>query len=223
MKETGFLKVIQNSREEQDSKDPMVERETIPDENDEKSVSEEQDQVEVVQVVSKQKHTEEPEGEPEPVATTKDKPDKNIEKETRKLRNARLYFIDVDETGAIRLEGVVRPVYYHDAPLTSTIEALLEGLMPSELNKELITLVPEKTQLISATVEGDTAYLNFNEAFRFNTLGSEGLKAQLKQIVYTATEFSTVKNVQVLIEGRKYEYLGPEGIFIGRPLNRNSF
>jgi spore germination protein GerM len=107
--------------------------------------------------------------------------------------------------------------------LTETLNELIDGLLPSELNKELITLIPEDTKLLSVTVEEGTAYLNFNEAFRFNTLGSEGLKAQLRQIVYTTTEFSTVKNVQILIEGKKQNYLGPEGVYIGTPLNRHSF
>ena len=43
------------------------------------------------------------------------------------------------------------------------------------------------------------------------------------QIVYTATEFSTVKSVQFLIDGQKKEYLGSEGVWIGSPLSRTSF
>ena len=57
-----------------------------------------------------------------------------------------------------------------------------------------------------------TAYLDFSEAFRFNSLGKEGLSAQLQQVVYSATEFSTVKRVQILLEGKTADYLGPEGL-----------
>ena len=42
------------------------------------------------------------------------------------------------------------------------------------------------------------------------------------QIVYTATEYSTVNSVQILIDGQKKEYLS-EGVWIGSPLSRSSF
>ena len=100
---------------------------------------------------------------------------------------------------------------------------LLQGLTPSEIEKEFLTLIPKDTKLLSAKVQDKIAYLNFNEAFRFNTFGQEGSIAQIEQIVFTATEFSTVDKVQFLIEGKVIEYLGSEGVYIARPLDRNSF
>jgi spore germination protein GerM len=82
-----------------------------------------------------------------------------------------------------------------------------------------MTLIPEGTRLLSAMVRGQTAYLNFNEEFQFNTYGMEGYAAQIRQVIWTATEFSTVADVQILIEGRRLDYLG-ESIPIGSPLNR---
>jgi len=57
----------------------------------------------------------------------------------------------------------------------------------------------------------------------YNHYGIEGYAGQLKQVVYTATAFPTVQDVQILIEGSKRDYLGGEGVFIGKPLSRNSF
>ena len=57
----------------------------------------------------------------------------------------------------------------------------------------------------------------------YNRFGIEGYAGQLKQVVYTATTFPTVQDVQILIEGETRDYLGGEGVFIGRPLSRNSF
>ena len=108
-------------------------------------------------------------------------------------------------------------------PLTETINSLLKGPSSDEINKGSLTLIPDGTRLLSARVEGNTAYLNFNEAFRFNSLGREGYTAQLKQIVYTATEFSNVNAVQIMIDGGVKEYLGGEGIFVGEPLTRETF
>lgn len=185
--------------------------------------------------------------EPQPAATPKESPssEKNVEtvvvkviepeeekqpqtiekpqEENRKLRKSTVYFVDVSEGGTVGLSGHERTVYYTDSPLTETIKTLLKGPAPEELNMELLSLIPEKTELRSATVKKGTAYLDFNEAFTFNSFGVEGYVAQLTQIVYTATEFSTVKSVQFLIEGKKVEYLGPEGVYIGKPLGRDSF
>jgi germination protein M len=140
-----------------------------------------------------------------------------------RVRQARLFFIAVKQDGGIQLKSVIRPVKYTDAPLTSTLEALIAGPTPAEVNQGLMSLVAPEARLRRAQVKDGTAYLDFSEAFRFNSLGKEGLSAQLQQVVYSATEFSTVKRVQILLEGRTADYLGPEGLFIGKPLSRDSF
>jgi germination protein M len=140
-----------------------------------------------------------------------------------RTRQARLFFIAVKPDGEIQLKSVIRPVKYADAPLTSTLESLLAGPTPAEINQGLMSLVAPTARLLRARVEDGTAYLDFSEDFRFNSLGKEGLSAQLEQVVYSATEFPTVKRVQILLEGRTEDYLGPEGLFIGKPLSRDSF
>ena len=145
------------------------------------------------------------------------------EKPQPKERKARLFFVQVAEDGKISLKGTVRTVQYSDAPLKSTLEALMKGPTPAELNQGLITLIPAESRIYAIRIQGDTATLDFNEAFRFNSLGREGLTAQLKQVVYAVTEFSNLQKVQILIEGKSLTYLGPEGVFIGKPLSRVSF
>jgi spore germination protein GerM len=140
-----------------------------------------------------------------------------------RTRQARLFFIAVTPDGGIQLKSVIRPVKYTDAPLTSTLEALLAGPTSAEVNQGLMSLVAPAARLRKAQVKDGTAYLDFSEAFRFNSLGKEGLSAQLQQVVYSATEFPTVKRVQILLEGRTSDYLGPEGLYIGKPLSRQSF
>jgi len=140
-----------------------------------------------------------------------------------RVRSAKLYYTFVTDDGRILPEAVDREVRYTDSPLTDTIRALLKGPTPEELNKGMLNLIPPKTRLLSAYVQNGIAYLNFNEAFEFNTMGVEGFIAQLKEIVHTATEFSTVSRVQFLVNGKKLDYLGGEGIYVGRPLGRDSF
>ena len=120
-------------------------------------------------------------------------------------------------------QEVKRPVAVSDSPLLDSLAALLKGPSEDEIRKKLISLVPMGTKLLSAQVRGSTAFLNFNEAFMYNHYGIEGYAGQLKQVVYTATSFPTVQDVQILIEGEKHDYLGGEGVYIGRPLSRNSF
>jgi len=142
---------------------------------------------------------------------------------TDQTRETRVYFVKVNAEGLISLKSVSRNIDFSKSPLTQTINALIGGPLSDEINKGSLTLIPEGTRLLSARVEAGTAYLNFNEAFRFNPLGREGYLAQLKQIVYTSTEFPSIKNVQIMIEGVIREYLGGEGFYIGEPLSRDSF
>jgi spore germination protein GerM len=125
----------------------------------------------------------------------------------------------LDPEGSILRIQVTRQIPVSDSPLMDTLHALLRGPSLEETRRGLLTLIPEGTRLLSAMVRGQTAYLNFNEEFQFNTYGMEGYAAQLRQIVWTATEFPTVADVQILIEGRRLDYLG-ESIRIGSPLSR---
>ncbi|TVR86678.1 MAG: hypothetical protein EA428_14250 [Spirochaetaceae bacterium] len=192
--------------------------ELIPDEQivqDPATAPEAQDEdvlpVDTPDVVSEDSSTE-PESRPETTRT----PD------SRK-RDFPLYFIRVTDTGTIYPDRVVREVSFVDTPLTAMLQVLISGPNSQEIERGLHHLIPKDTRLISASVRGGVAYLNFNEAFQFNPLGIEGYLAQLKQIVYSTTEFPTVDAVQILIEGQEREFLGGDGVYIGRPLRRDSF
>ncbi len=132
-----------------------------------------------------------------------------------------LWFSKVDDDGHIGQYKIQRSLPASDSPLSDAIEALLKGPSKLEAAKDLTSLIPPGTALLSALVRGDTAYLSFNENFHFNPFGIEGYAGQLRQIIWTATEFPNIQKVQILIEGRRVDYLG-EGIWIGSPLNRDS-
>lgn len=136
-------------------------------------------------------------------------------------RTTTLYFVSIGSDGSINRAAVKRQLPKSDSPLTDAIKALLAGPVPGE--KNAMSLIPAGSKLIGASVKNGIATLNFNENFEFNTYGVEGSIGQLMQIVYTSTEFSTVKSVQFLIEGEKKDYLGSEGQWIGTPLSRSSF
>jgi hypothetical protein len=137
-------------------------------------------------------------------------------------RTRDLYFISVDQNGNLRLRAMEKTLSDTAAPLTETITALLQGLSENEREQGLISLIPEKTKILSVIIQQETAYLNFNEEFLYNTYGREGCIAQVQQVVWTATQFPTVKRVQILVEGRKESYLG-DNIWIGDALTRENF
>ncbi len=140
-----------------------------------------------------------------------------------RTRSASLFFVRIDDDGVIVRQEVKRSIAASDSPLLDSLDALLKGPSEDEIRKKLISLVPEGTKLLSVHIRGSTAFLNFNEAFMYNHYGIEGYAGQLKQVVYTATSFPTVQDAQILVEGQKHDYLGGEGVYIGRPLSRNSF
>ena len=144
------------------------------------------------------------------------------EKPVVKTRTSKVYFtrVTMDDAYMIAAE---RTVNYIDSPLTETINVLLQGTNHAEELKYIVTNIPSGTRLLGARISDEVAYLDFSSEFENNTYGKDSTLQQLKQIVYTATEFKGVDAVQFLINGRKQEYLGGEGVLIGDPLHRYDF
>jgi spore germination protein GerM len=136
-------------------------------------------------------------------------------------RERALYFTQVDREGTILRVKAPRALPVSDAPMADSLAALIGGPNTDEQRRGLISLIPRETRILNATVRGSTAYISLSEDFQLNTHGVEGYAASLRQIVWTVTEFSNVEDVQILIEGRRVDYLG-EGIWIGSPLDRGS-
>jgi spore germination protein GerM len=223
IEETGFDELV--TRQEEPEREPEVKR-TPPDE-EESETTEDQKEPEEPGLEMTEETQEEPAEEPEDEIRVEEETEEEErsapEEEPRidqKMRKSDLYFVSVADDGTISLERIVRPVYYDSSPLTNTLEALLKGLTSSELNEGLLNLIPEETQLRRVWVEDGIAYIDFSEELKFNPFGTEGLRASLRQIVYTATEFNTVSRVQILIEGSTPSYLSSEGVYIGEPIGR---
>ena len=134
-----------------------------------------------------------------------------------------LFFIEIDGDGSVLRKETVRSIPKTTTPLTAAITALLAGPNLNEIEKGYISLIPQGTKLLGASVKNGTATINFSDSFRYNQYGVEGYYGQLMQIVFTATAFSNIDNVQFLIEGEKMDYLGLEGVYIGAPLSIASF
>jgi spore germination protein GerM len=132
-----------------------------------------------------------------------------------------IYLTRVDKEGILLRSQVTRRIPSSDSPMLDALKALLQGPAADEKNKGYLSLIPQGSRVLAATVRGSTAYISFSEEFQYNTFGVEGYAAQLKEVVWTATEFPNVKDVQILIEGRRVDYLG-ESVWIGSPIGRDS-
>ncbi len=152
-------------------------------------------------------------------ATKKQEPPKQIQST---FRDSALYFVFFSPNGDIKLSKINRKVQVAGSPLQAVMDVLLEGATPDELNQGYLSLIPPGTKLRSIRVSDGIASMDFSEEFMFNTFGPEGMKNQLKQIIYTASEFPTVKAVQFLIDGKKVDYIA-EGVKTKEPLTKNSF
>lgn len=156
---------------------------------------------------------------------TETKPEVKNEKTDKPIQKTKvnLCFVYVDSDGTVVRRITPREIEKTNAPLTNTIKALLQGPLNNE--KNCMSLIPSGTRLLSASVKDGIATLNFSQDFEFGGINADSYRAQLMQIVYTATEFSTVESVQFLIEGQRKEYMGSEElqIWIGSPYTRNNF
>ena len=147
--------------------------------------------------------------------------DPDINTTNPKQQQISIFFVRVTSDGSIELLSVKRNIQLYETPLTDSVKALLSGPTIAELNSGLISLIPKEVTFNRIYVEKAVAYIDLSENFRFNRFGLEGLKAQLQQLVFTATEFPSVEYVQIILDGKKVDYLDSEGLFIGRPLERN--
>lgn len=139
--------------------------------------------------------------------------------------SAREYYLDFilpQLDGSLQHTRVVRKIPSGPEVKKKLLLALLNGPDPGELSQNLLSLIPTETRLISLDQSGDTLTLNFSEDFQFNSLGAEGYRAQVIQIIQTLKQFPDVKKVQFLIEGRRISTLG-EVIPIGQPISIDRF
>jgi len=235
LKETAFFDRVFGATPEVIEKHEVPatkDKETIPLKNDSVVIKIEEDEKESVQDVIpisslKEEKTEKTEETKTKVEEKKETPKKEEpKKETvTATTEAQLCFVLFDGDGLVVRKMIKRSVPKNDSPLTNSIKLLLQGPDTTKsAEKNCMTVIPKGTKLLGAKVQNGIAYLNFNENLEFNEMGIEGTIHSLEQIVFTATAFSTVSNVQILLEGEKRTFLGSEGgPRIDAPLSRNSF
>ena len=151
------------------------------------------------------------------VSQEEDEPPPKEPEQSTKNREYLIHLVRMGDDGSISLEAVKRVVNFIASPLTETLKSLIEE---PGTDGNYHNLIPPNTVLNRVWINGGTAFVDLSEDFRFNPIGLEGYRLQVQQIIATATQFSSVKTVQILIDGQQVDFLGGDGFFIGRPLGQ---
>lgn len=85
---------------------------------------------------------------------------------------------------------------------------VLDELLKGPKDKSLVRVFPQNAKVKSVKVENGTATVDFNKALKSEFKGgSTGEELLVESLVNTLTDFSEVKRVKILIEGKSIESL----------------
>jgi germination protein M len=104
---------------------------------------------------------------------------------------------------------------------TAALESVLEGPDSFEMGYGLRTEIPDGTQLLGLEIEGEIARVDLTSEFEAGG-GLASKQARLAQIVYTITQFPTVKGVLFSLDGEPIGVPRDESI-IDRPVTRRDY
>jgi germination protein M len=128
-----------------------------------------------------------------------------------------VYMVRGEELGASS-----REIDYTQDVATASIEALLAGPDYYDEDVGLESQIPAGTELLDISLEDETLILDLSQEFTEGG-GSASMLMRLAQVVHTGTQFKSVEDVQILIEGEAVETIGGEGVMVDEPLTREDF
>jgi len=117
-----------------------------------------------------------------------------------------LFFYDQN---AMHLVPVNRPVKKSSASLSTAVDELVKG---PRRESNLSRTIPKDANIQVKREEG-IAYIDLPEELN-QMIGSAQAAGVINSLVYTVSQFSSVRGIQFLIEGEKDSYFGTEGLFI---------
>jgi Sporulation and spore germination/Immunoglobulin-like domain of bacterial spore germination len=104
---------------------------------------------------------------------------------------------------------------------TTSLEALLSGPDSFEEDYGLRSEIPDGTQLLGLEIEDGVAHVDLSSEFESGG-GIASMQARLAQVVYTLTQFPTVKGVLFSLDGVQIGVPKGESI-IERPMTRRDY
>jgi len=133
----------------------------------------------------------------------------------------RVYFILGGPERSAGLVPVLREVPTTPSLAMAAMEALLEGPDPRERDASppISSRVPGGSKLLGLAIEDGVATVDLSGEFESGGDSASHI-GRLGQIVYTLTQFSTVRSVAFRVDGRPVRVFGSEGIVLDEPVGR---
>lgn len=136
------------------------------------------------------------------------------------------YFMIDEVTG--EAGPFIRPVSRQIEPTVEVAAAAIAALIAGPTADErsgtpaVTGGLPDGTELLGLTIAGGTARVDLSSEIE-DVGGTFGEMAVLAQLVFTLTQFPTVDDVVLLIEGEAVEFYGSHGMEVTPSLTRDSF
>lgn len=134
----------------------------------------------------------------------------------------RAYYVLAGEPGVEGLVPTLSEVPKSVAVASAAMRALLDGAPGGSRYAPVSSAVPAGTTLLGLTIKNGIATVDLSTEFDSGG-GSASMRYRLAQVVYTLTQFSTVKSVVFQIEGQTVTVFGSEGIVLDGPSGRADF
>lgn len=131
-----------------------------------------------------------------------------INDEIPEMMTVSLYFVRVVD-GQEEIEAVAREIPATEAVGRAAIQELLAGPLPQEEAEGLSTVINEGTELQSLHIDDGVAWADFNQRLQEGVAGSAWVMAIRSQIEQTLSQFETVDEVIISIDGETEEILQP--------------
>jgi hypothetical protein len=137
------------------------------------------------------------------------------------------------ETGAEANDFVELEVWYTSGeslylrrlrqPSTERVgTAALNALLADPELEGIGSAIPRETTLLGLRIEDGIAHVDLSSEFESGG-GSLSMRMRVAQVVYTLTQFPTVKGVLFELDGEPVDVIGGEGVVIDHPLKRKDY
>jgi hypothetical protein len=104
----------------------------------------------------------------------------------------------------------------------AAVNELLAGPESIESAADVSTAVPDGTRLLGLNIANGLATVDLSSEFESGG-GSLSMQTRLAQVVYTLTQFPTVKRVQFQLDGEPVRVFSGEGIVLDKPVTRADY
>jgi germination protein M len=129
----------------------------------------------------------------------------------------KVYFLRDEKVGPAG-----RTVPKSQTPAKVAMEQLLAGPTAQDKGAKLDTAIPPGTTLHSVTITNGVATVDLSGSFASGG-GSLSMQGRVAQVVYTLTQFPTVKGVLFELDGQRVDVLGGEGVVVDEPVTRKDY